>query len=188
MEITKTLYVKTKDEWRTWLKKNHNKEQAIWLIFYKKASGKPRISYSDALNEALCFGWIDSTAKRIDDEKYCQRFTPRRKKSELSQANKERVRILISEKKMTKAGLNAISHAFDAENDVPDDFKIPSEILKALKSNPIAWNNFQKFPEHYKRLRIAYIGRRKDYPELYKKRLNHFIKMTEQNKKFGFVK
>lgn len=188
MEITKTLHVTTKKEWRAWLKKNHSKENVIWLVFYKKASGKPRISYVDALNEALCFGWIDSTAKRINNEKYCQRFTPRRKGSPLSQMNKERVRILIAEKKMTKAGLDAISHSFNAKTDVPHDFTIPADILKAIKSNKDAWKNFQKFPEHYKRLRVAYIGMRKDDKELFEKRLNYFIKMTSQNKMFGMLK
>lgn len=188
MEITKTLHVTTKQEWRAWLKKNYNKEPVIWLVFYKKASGKPRLSYIDALNEALCFGWIDSTAKRIDDEKYCQKFTPRRKGSPLSQMNKERVRLLIAEKKMTQAGLDAIAHAFNAETDVPHDFIIPKDILNALKSNKDAWKNFQKFPEYYQRLRVAYIGMRKDNPELYEKRLSHFIKMTAQNKMFGMLK
>jgi uncharacterized protein YdeI (YjbR/CyaY-like superfamily) len=188
MELKKTLYVTNKKDWRAWLSKNHNREKEIWLIYYKKSSGKPRISYNDAVDEALCFGWIDSTAKSIDDEKYAQRFTPRRKGSLLSQLNKERVRKLISEKRMTKFGLDAIAHAFDSKTDAPDDFKISSDILNAIKKNKNAWENFQKFPESYKRIRIAYIGHRRENKEEFEKRLNYFIKMTAKNKRFGFVK
>jgi uncharacterized protein YdeI (YjbR/CyaY-like superfamily) len=81
MEITRTLYVTKRDDWRKWLKQNYLKEREIWLIYYKKSSGKPRISYDDAVEEALCFGWIDSTAKSIDNEKFAQRFSPRRSNS-----------------------------------------------------------------------------------------------------------
>lgn len=188
MELKKTLYVVNKKDWRLWLSKNHNKEKEIWLIYYKKSSGKPRISYNDAVDEALCFGWIDSAAKSIDDEKYAQRFTPRRKGSLLSQLNKERVRKLISEKRMTKFGLDAIAHAFDSKTDEPNDFKISPDILKAIKNNKDAWNNFQKLPESYKRIRIAYIGHRRENKEEFEKRLNYFIKMTAKNKRFGMVK
>jgi uncharacterized protein YdeI (YjbR/CyaY-like superfamily) len=188
MELKKTLNVKNKKDWRLWLSKNHNKEKEIWLIYYKKSSGKPRISYNDAVDEALCFGWIDSTVKSIDDEKYAQRFTPRRKGSLLSQMNKERVRKLISEKRMTKFGLDAIAHAFDSKTDVPEDFIIEPDILKAIKQNKEAWINFQKLPEHYKRIRIAYIGYRTENKEEFEKRLNYFINMTVKNKQFGMVR
>jgi len=188
MELKKTLYVTTGKDWRSWLSKNHGKEKEIWLIYYKKSSGKSRIAYVDALDEALCFGWIDSTVKSIDEEKYAQRFTPRRKGSLLSQTNKERIRKLISEKRMTKFGLDAISHAFDSKTDVPDDFIIPKEILNAIKKNKDAWINFQKLPDNYKRLRIAYIGHRKEDKKEFEKRLNYFIKMTAKNKLFGMFK
>jgi len=188
VELKKTLYVTNKKDWRAWLSKNHDKEKEIWLIYYKKSSGKPRISYNDAVDEALCFGWIDSTVKSVDDEKYAQRFTPRRKGSLLSQMNKERVRKLILEKRMTKFGLDAIAHVFDLKTDVPTDFIIPSDILKAIKRDKEAWINFQKFPESYKRIRIAYIGhRREQSKEDFEKRLNYFIKMTAKNKRFGQV-
>jgi len=188
MELKKTLYVTNKKDWYLWLSKNHNSEKEIWLIYYKKSSGKPRIAYADALDEALCFGWIDSTVKSIDDEKYAQRFTPRRKGSILSQTNKERVRKLISEKRMTQFGLDAIAHTFDSKTDVPEDFIIPTEILNAIKKNKEAWINFQKLPENYKRLRIAYIGHRRENKQEFEKRLNYFIKMTSKNKLFGMFK
>jgi len=108
MEITKTLYITTRAKWRKWLEKNHNTEKEIWLIYYKKHTGKPRIPYDDAVEEALCFGWIDSIIKRIDEEKYTQNFSPRKQNSVWSDLNKKRVKKLIEEGKITKAGFGTI--------------------------------------------------------------------------------
>jgi uncharacterized protein YdeI (YjbR/CyaY-like superfamily) len=139
--------------------------------------------------EALCYGWIDSIFKKIDDERFAQRFSPRKPKSGLSQMNKERIRELIKEKKMTKWGIEAIAHVFNAKTDEPDNFVIPSDILKALKANKNAWKYFQKMPSPYQRIRIAYIeGQKKNGIDMYKKSLDHFIKMTAQNKRIGFVR
>lgn len=113
MEITKTLYLTNRNQWRKWLSQNKNKEKEVWLIYYKKDSGKPRIPYDDAVEEALCYGWIDSTVKSIDSEKFAQRFTPRRNTSILSDLNKERIEKLIKNRKMTLSGLKAVSHVFD---------------------------------------------------------------------------
>ena len=173
----KTLYVTKSREWRSWLSKNHKKEDEIWLIYYKKESGKPRIPYNDAVEEALCYGWIDSTLKGIDKNRFSQRFSPRKPKSKLSQMNIERVRDLISRKKMTKAGLKAIEHIFDPENDMDEEYVIPDDILKALKADKKVWTNFQKFPDKYKRIRIAYIEHvRKRGKEEFQKRLKHLLK------------
>src|SRR3954463_8628219 len=100
MDVGKTLYVKTRAEWRRWLAKHHAPAPEIWLIYYKKSSGKPRIPYNDAVDEALCYGWIDSLTKPIDDKRWAQRFTPRRKTSTLSDMNRERVRRLIAARRM----------------------------------------------------------------------------------------
>src|SRR5438309_6482273 len=105
MEITKTLYVTNRDDWRAWLEEHHATEPEVWLIFYRKASGRPRIPYDEAVEEALCFGWIDSLVKRIDDDKFAQKFTPRRDRSKWSALNIRRVRNLIEEGRMTEAGL-----------------------------------------------------------------------------------
>lgn len=184
MKLGKTFYAANRKAWRAWLSKNHAKTKEIWLIYYKKSSGKPRIPYNDAVDEALCFGWIDSTVKKVDDERFAQRFTPRQPNSKLSQLNRERIRRLIKEKKMTKAGLAAVSHAFKED----EEFVFPKEILAAIKKDKEAWNNFQELPESYKRIRVAYIGSRLDRNEKeFEKRLRHFIKMTAQGKRFGFV-
>lgn len=189
MKIGKTLYVTKRSEWREWLKNNHKTETEIWLIFYKKSSSKPRLSYDDAVLEALAYGWIDSIVKRIDEESFAQRFSPRKKTSILSQLNKERIRELLKENKMTQAGLDALAHVFDPKNDVIEDFKISDSIIKALKKNETAWKNFQKLPEEYKRIRIGYIESRKRHGiEMYSKALRNFIEATSKGKRIGFVK
>ena len=189
MEIGKTLYVTKRAKWREWLKKNHKKESEIWLIFYKKNSGRPRISYDDAVLEALAFGWIDSIVKKIDEPSFAQRFSPRKSSSVLSQMNKERIRELIKEGMMTKAGLAALSHAYDPVKDIKERFVIPTGILKALKKNKEAWKNFQNFPESYKRIRVAYIESRKRHSTgMYQKALSNFVKVTAEGKRIGFVK
>lgn len=189
MEIGTTLYVTKRSEWRAWLQKNHATARDIWLIFYKKGSGKLRISYDDAVLEALAYGWIDSIVKRVDDISFAQRFSPRRPKSVLSQMNKERIRELIKEGKMTDAGLKALAHVYDPKKDKKDAFTIPAGILRALKANKIAWQKFQKFPLSYKRIRVEYIESRKRHGiAMYTAALKHFVAQTAQNKRFGFVK
>ena len=95
-----TFYTASRREWRRWLSRNHRTASEIWLVFYRKDSGKPRISYNDAVEEALCYGWIDSIVRKVDDESFAQRFSPRRPRSALSQMNRERTDKLIAQKKM----------------------------------------------------------------------------------------
>ncbi|MFC1722717.1 YdeI family protein [Nanoarchaeota archaeon] len=186
MDLGKTLYVTNRKQWRSWLAKNHNKEKEIWLIYFKKSSGKKRIPYNDAVEEALCYGWIDSILKGIDEEKFTQRFTPRTSKSNLSEMNKERIRLLVKQKKMKSVGLTAIQHvSFDPTKNIK--LKIASDILKSLKKDEKTWGYFQKFPESYKRIRIAWIEETRSRPELFKKRLKYFLKMTAKNKKYGMI-
>lgn len=183
----KTLYVTDRNEWRSWLVENHDKEKAIWLVYYRKASGKPRIPYNDAVEEALCYGWIDSTVKGMDEERFVQRFTPRRSTSVLSEMNRERIRRLIKGKKMTSFGLRAVSHVFDKDDD--DELVISPDIVEALKGNERAWENFRKFSDGYKRVRIGYIeGQRKHGDEMFGKSLRNFIMKSARNEKFGMVR
>lgn len=185
MKLGKTFYTSAPAKWRAWLKKHHKTEQEIWLVFYRKETGKPRVSYNDAVDEALCFGWIDSTVKRIDNESFAQRFSPRKPGSNLSQANKERIRKLVGLKKMTAIGLAAVAHAYETET----RFVVPAEILESLKADRDAWKNFQNFPESYKRIRIAYIESRKRHgQEMFERSLKYFIKMTAKNRRIGFIK
>src|SRR5258708_6623139 len=104
MKISKTLYVHQIKAWRSWLKKNHAKAKEVWLVYYKKQSGKPRLAYNDAVDEALCFGWIDSTVKTLDNDRFAQRFSPRKKGSAFSEMNLARMRRLVRQKRMAPAG------------------------------------------------------------------------------------
>ena len=192
MEITKTLYVHRVKDWRSWLNKNHQSAREIWLIYYKKDSGKPRISYNDAVDEAMCFGWIDSTVKTLDKDRYCQRFSPRKKGSPVSELNKHRAIRLIREKRMTSAGLESLKetlgggaklHRGRIEHVEP--FRVPDYVKNALvKAN--AWKNFEKFPLAYKRIRVGWVTAtmKKD---VRKTRLDYFVRMTAQNKRFGMM-
>jgi uncharacterized protein YdeI (YjbR/CyaY-like superfamily) len=180
MEITKTLYLTDREDWRNWLKEHHKTEKEIWLIYYRKQSGKPRIPYNDAVEEALCFGWIDSIIKKLDEESTAQRFTPRRPKSGYSQTNKERLKKLIRQGKVIPEVLASLKDV-DLEK-----FEYPADIMADLRANEKAWENFQKYSESYKRIRIAYIDGARKRPEVFEKRLKNFLSKTEQDKQFGF--
>jgi uncharacterized protein YdeI (YjbR/CyaY-like superfamily) len=180
MEITKTLYLTQPRDWRAWLKKHYKTEKEIWLVYPKKATGKPRIEYNDAVEQALCFGWIDSTVKKWDEESTVQRFSPRKPGAKYSQANIERLRSLVAKKKVLKGVADGLKDILDEE------FVISPDILKALKGNKKAWSHFQRFSEPYKRIRVAFIEGARKRPAEFKKRLRYFIEMTEKNKMFGF--
>ena len=180
MEITKTLHVTNRKDWRKWLRGHYKTEKDIWLVYYKKETGKPRIEYNDAVEEALCFGWIDSTLKTLDENRMAQRFSPRKPKSAYSPANKERLRKLVNQRKVIKEVRESLGTILE------EKFTIPKDILKAIKANREAWQNFQSFSDSYKRIRIGFIEGARKRPEEFKKRLRHFIRMTEQNKQFGF--
>lgn len=181
MNVGKTLYAKNRREWRAWLAKHHRAAPEIWLIYYKKESGKPRIPYNHAVEEALCYGWIDSILKPIDEHKYAQRYSPRKKTSKLSDMNRERVRRLMKAGRMTKAGLVAIEHTGTGSAKLPDD------IVARLRKDPAAWRNFQRFPASYKRIRVGWIAAARHRREVFEQRLRYFLKMTKQNKRFGMV-
>lgn len=180
MDITKTLHVTNRQAWRKWLKKHYKIAKEIWLVYYKKDTGKPRIAYNDAVEEALCFGWIDSTFKTLDEKRTAQRFSPRKPKSKYSPANKERLRKLLKQRKVIKEVRETLGDILE------EKFEVPKDILKAIKANKEAWNNFQKFSDAYKRIRIGFIDGARKRPEEFKKRLRYFIKMTEKNKQYGF--
>lgn len=192
MKITKTLYVHKVKDWRSWLKKNHKTAKEIWLVYYKKHSNKPRISYNDAVDEAMCFGWIDSTVKTIDKHRYCQRFSPRRKGSIISELNKHRAIRMIKEKRMAPAGLASMEGALRGGARLhrgkihhTESLKVPYYLESALKKAK-AWENFKKFPMTYKRIRVGWIVMTSK-PDVRKTRLDYFVKMTALNKRFGMI-
>jgi uncharacterized protein YdeI (YjbR/CyaY-like superfamily) len=180
MEITQTLHVTDREDWRSWLEKNYKEAREIWLVYPKKETGRPRIEYNDAVEEALCFGWIDSLVKTLDEEHTVQRFSPRKPKAKYSQANIERLRALMAQGQV-------IPEVADTLEDVlRQEFVIPPDILKVIQDNPQAWRNFQTFSDAYKRIRIAFIEGARARPAEFQKRLRHFIEMTQRNKMFGF--
>lgn len=170
------LRVNNRSEWREWLSKNFDKKKEIWLVI-----NKPRkISYNDSVEEALCFGWIDSIVKKIDKNRTVQRFSPRRSNSRFSQPNKERLKWLLKK--------NMI-HPFiidSAKKVVSEKFVFPEYIIKEIKKDNAVWENYNKFSYSYQRIRIAYIDAAKKHPLEFKKRLNNFIKKCRDNKMIGF--
>ena len=180
MEIGETLCITNRKDWRKWLEKNYDKKNEIWLIYPKKSSGKKRILYNDAVEEALCFGWIDSTVKSLDEENSIQRFSPRNPKSSYSQANKERVKWLLQQE-LIHTSILEVAKSINLEK-----FVFPKDIIEAIKKDKVAWENYNKFSDSYKRIRIAYIDGARKRPDEFQKRLNNFIDKTRKNKQLGF--
>ncbi|HKP01893.1 MAG TPA: YdeI/OmpD-associated family protein [Chthoniobacterales bacterium] len=182
MEVGTTLYVTTRKAWRAWLQKNHAKQKEIWLVYTKKQSGKARIPYDVAVEEALCFGWIDGIMKSIDADYFVQRFSPRRSaKSQLSETNKERVRRMIRAGLMTPAGMEKI------RGRMSEKFVPAPDIIAALKRDPVAWKNFQRFPKWYQRVRLGWLDMSRHRQDIFESRLRYFLKMTALNKRYGQV-
>lgn len=179
-EITETIYVKNAAEWRAWLEKNHDKKSEIWLILPKKASGKPKILYNDSVEEALCFGWIDSTAKTYSEEASVQRFTPRKNNKYFSQQNIERLRVLKEDGKLLPEVEKTVQPFLDRE------FVFPQDIINRLKKNPDAWSFFNSQSDAYKRIRIGYVEELRKNEEEFERRLNNLIKKSAEGKTIGY--
>jgi uncharacterized protein YdeI (YjbR/CyaY-like superfamily) len=180
--ITRTLYVHRVADWRAWLRKHHKTSREIWLVYYRKETGKPRISYNDAVDEALCFGWIDSTQKRIDADRTAQRFTPRRARSPTSEMNKARARRLLRERRMTPAGLKAIGSLKTSR------LVLAADVRAAFERDPIAWSRFRRFPMAYRRIRVAFIEGARGRPDEFKRRLGNLVRKSAKNERFGMVR
>ncbi|MBL7798200.1 MAG: YdeI/OmpD-associated family protein [Saprospiraceae bacterium] len=186
MDITEVFYPHTRAEWRAWLDTHHRSKPEVWLRTFRKASGKPSLPYDDMVEECLCFGWIDGTAKKYDEESAVRRITPRRKKSFLSELNRQRVWKLQANGLMTPAGIEPIRDQIGS----PDDqLVIPEWVLEQLQADPLVWENFQQFPHHYRRLKIGWIAeiRGDSRRDEALKRLNYLIKMTGKGKMYGTV-
>lgn len=180
--ITETIYVPDRASLREWLLTYHKTKQEIWLLYPDKATGRARIPYDDAVEEALCFGWIDGIGKRYDEQHAAQRFTPRTKKSNWSELNKHRARRLLELGLIQPAGLAVL----------PDlsmrDFVVPADILQALQADEQTWVNYQAFPEYYQQIRIGYIDEVRSNSPVFQSRLANFLKQTRLNKRFGTIK
>lgn len=180
MEITRTFYAADRDAWRAWLQENYRSEKEVWLVYPRKETGRPRIPYGDAVEEALCFGWIDSTQKRLDDEHTAQRFSPRRPGVAYSQPNQERLRRLVAQGKVLPEVRESLGDLLD------QPFQIAPDILRALKSNKAAWENLQRWPDSYLRIRVAFVESKRDDPAEFDKRLRNLVEKSEKGKQFGY--
>jgi uncharacterized protein YdeI (YjbR/CyaY-like superfamily) len=162
IEKTNTYYAKDRKAWRKWLEKNHASSSGVWLVYYKKNSGKTRVSYTDAVEEALCFGWIDSTLNPIDADSYMQLFTPRKQKSGWSKLNKDRVEKLVEQGLMTSAGLEKIEaakhHGTWSKLDGVESFTIPPELKRAFTANKKAKKFFDTLSKTNKKYILYYIN------------------------------
>lgn len=189
VELTTALFFKNRDEWRFWLEKNHTILNEVWLIHYKKPSDKKSVNHFDAVEEALCFGWIDSKLKKIDDERFILKYSPRNSKSVWSKINKETAEKMISLGKMTLAGFDTIEEAkkhrlWDTAYTNLVKERLPSDLKKALMVNKTAWTNFQHFANSYRNMYIGWVKNAKT-EETRKKRISKVVKNSIENKKPG---
>jgi len=185
LEVGETLYLTNRENWRKWLEKNFDTKKEIWLIYYKKHTKKPTIPYDDAVEEALCFGWIDSTIKRIDEEKYTQRYTPRNLNSIWSQLNINRVKKMIKQGKMKEIGLSKYEYGMKNNLQSPttkEKLVIPEDLNKALKKEIKAHENFKKISKSHKIMYIHWVNSAKK-EETRKRRINKAVILLRENKK-----
>ncbi|MFD1031688.1 YdeI/OmpD-associated family protein [Metaplanococcus flavidus] len=179
MEIENLLGAASRQELRRWLEEHSTTEKCCWVVV--SVTEQPGvIMYLDAVEEALCFGWIDGIMKKISPSETAQRLSPRKKKSNWTELNKERVRRLEKLGLMKEQGMKILPDMR------PESFTIDPDILDRLQEDPQAYRNFLNFPELYRRIRIDNIQGYKEYdPEIYEKRLDKFIENTRENKMYG---
>jgi uncharacterized protein YdeI (YjbR/CyaY-like superfamily) len=163
MNPTAPLDFRNPAEWRKWLRRNHAKSQGEWVYMYKKDAGKVGLRYPEALDEALCFGWIDGIIKAVDRDRFKQRWTPRRPGSIWSQSNKARVKRLTAAGRMCEAGLAAVKTARktgkwqNAYSNLRSPH-VPPELVEALRADPLAWKNFNRFAPSYRRIYAGWVA------------------------------
>jgi len=181
----------SRQQWRVWLEVHHNKFSGIWFVYYKKATGKPRVTYDEAVEEALCFGWIDSVPRKFDDKRSKLLFTPRKPKSVWSKSNKVRVEKLIKENLMSEIGLRKIEAAKRDGSwnalDASDSLEIPTDLARAFETNKIAASNFAAFSNAVKRSILFWVGSAKR-DETRAARIEKTILMATRNKRANYDK
>ena len=183
----KALLVRTLEEWREWLAEHHASESEVWLIFYKKDTGVASIDYKDALDEALCFGWVDSLVKRLDDRRYARKFTPRRADSRWSAVNRKRYAELKAGGRLKPPGIarpptNRGSAPRPAKLALPS--KLPAYFRVELKKHPAAMRNFEALPPSHRREYFAWIESAKR-EETKLRRLKEAIRLLASGKELG---
>ncbi len=185
----KQLYVTNRSRWREWLRQHHDKSNGVWLVFYKKHTGQPSLAYGEAVEEALCFGWIDSIIKRIDDDRYVRKLTPRKPESLWSELNKKRIAKLEKQGLMTEAGMVKVKEAkASGQWNKPDrpqiSLDIPDELKSELAKNKKAREFFDRLAPSYQRQYIGWIAVAKRQ-ETKERRLKEAIALLERGEKLG---
>ena len=183
------FYSPDRENWRQWLADNHDSAAGILFVFYKKKSGKPTLTYGEAVEEALCFGWVDSLPKKMDDERHALKFSPRKPRSVWSKPNKERVERLVDNGRMTPVGQAKIDRAksdgsWDALND-SDNLVIADDLAIALIENPVAGANFHNFSPGSRKIILSWIGSAKR-PETRANRIAETVRLAELGKRANF--
>ena len=183
-------YFSSIEEWRGWLAANHSEKDVLWVIIQKKASKKPGIRYEEAVLEAVAYGWIDGQIKRLNDDEFKQRYTPRRAKSNWSKSNRERAERLIAEGRMTPAGMKVVEEAKldgrweKAYTNRVGTAKVPEDLLAALKKNKAAFDNFEAFPPYARFMYIHWINEAKR-EDTRGRRIYTVVDRSEKNLKPG---
>ncbi len=180
----KTLDVRTRAKWRAWLTKHHDSSAGVWFVFHKKHTGVPCVSYDDAVEEAICFGWIDSLVRRLDDDRYVQKFTPRKAKSNWSTANRRRYTDMKSQGLLTQAGLDRAPTGRSGDAPRPSATRLPKYLERALKTNKKAWQFFETLAPSYRRAYIGWIDSAKR-DETRDRRIAEAIRLLAAGKKLG---
>jgi uncharacterized protein YdeI (YjbR/CyaY-like superfamily) len=181
----KNVHAKNRLAWRAWLKRNHQSSPEIWLVFFKKYTGKPSVSYDEAVEEALCFGWVDSRVRTIDAETYEQKFTPRKPASVWSASNIERAKKMIAARKMTAAGKVAFA-GYEQRTAAPLPTALSADLEKRFQKTKRAWKNFEQFPPGYRRMAIGWVASAKR-EETQRKRLDRLIETSTRNERLEFI-
>jgi uncharacterized protein YdeI (YjbR/CyaY-like superfamily) len=188
-EVGRRHNMRNREQWRAWLVKNHDVAREAWLVLYKKHAGVPGLTYIEALEEALCFGWIDGILKRLDDEKHLVRFSPRRRNSIWSELNKKRVRRLTRAGRMTAAGLARVREAkangqWEKAAQREDITLVPPELTVALAQNEQARLNFDKLASSYRKRFIYWIAIAQR-EETRNRRVREAVGLLAQGKELG---
>ena len=179
------LLVEKQDEWRAWLERNHIESSGVWLVSWKKATGRPSVPFTDVVDEALCFGWVDSKINRLDEERAMRLFTPRNPKSAWSRINKDKVARLLEQGRMAAAGMSLVEGAkADGSWNIYDeieDLVIPTDLASALAENDIAGAHFKNFPDSSKKNILWWIKSARR-PETRATRLSKTVAMASENR------
>jgi uncharacterized protein YdeI (YjbR/CyaY-like superfamily) len=191
MKSMKQFPATDREAWRSWLSSNHASEREIWVVFQKKHTGQVCMSYDDAVKEALCFGWIDSTVRRLDDDSYARKFTPRIDSTNWSESNKRRITKCIKDGRMTAIGLAKVGYANPENYHAAANPKstrrtsvLPLFIARAFRANGTVWKNFNSLPPSHQRSYIGWITQAKR-EETQERRLDEALRMLAQNKRLG---